>query len=65
MTSQTNKRHGSAERIQRKLQSVERSKSAGGRLVSGNISLVTMCFLFDISRCGTVRTKLGRMLGRM
>ena len=36
--TETNKRHGSADRIQRKLHSVERSN--GGRLVPGNISII-------------------------
>ena len=38
--TETNKRRGSADRIQRKLHSVERSNSAGGRLVPGNISII-------------------------
>jgi hypothetical protein len=37
ITTETNKRHGSADRIQRKLRSVERSNSAGGRLIDGKI----------------------------
>lgn len=62
IATQTNKRHGSADRIQRKLHSVERSNSASGRLVPGNISIIRIEGFYLFYAGSTVNEQIGQEL---